>query len=302
MSNRLVRSSAGLLSVAVSTLMLSASDAQARPWPSIPTRGAPSTCAASPLPGLGIRTPPDPIATPRRPVAAAVLVAAGAKDDDDVARAGQRPGTEATADHTVAVRPLGDDTLELVARWQALLVRQTVARDGRTTLELRAGKQRTFIVVTPDRVEVSGARRRISFDPRRATDEEYEQVQQLLARAAPMRLFRRYRARLEADPDENSTALGLLAASAYVGLLDGDVGAPARVAARLARTHGARQRHASLAPGCFLAYERDVYDAWVDLEACYFSTSVLYHTMCEFRWLLWVESSWFSFLSCSWGF
>ncbi len=205
-------------------------------------------------------------------------------------------------DSTVEVRPLGADTIELVARWNALLLRQTVRRDGRMTLELRVGRQRTLVVVTPDSVQVSGNRQSLRFDPRRASEEDYARVQQLLAKATPMRLFRRYRARLEASGDEGAAVVGLLTSSAYLGLLDGDVGAPGRIARRLAQAHKARVRPASFGPNCFLDYEREVYGVWVDLEQCYFSTSPLYHRMCEARWVLWVESSWFSFLSCSWGF
>lgn len=68
-------------------------------------------------------------------------------------------------DSTVEVRPLGADTIELVARWNALLLRQTVRRDGRMTLELRVGRQRTLVVVTPDSVRVSATARAFASIP-----------------------------------------------------------------------------------------------------------------------------------------
>lgn len=195
-----------------------------------------------------------------------------------------------------------DGSIELLAREGGLGVRKTVASDGRVTLELRLGRASTRLVASPEGIEVASGGETVAFDPRDATETTYEQVRLLLARSQPVRHFRRLAARLEATDADDATTIGVLVADAFVGMLDGDIGAPGRIARRLARKQRARIRAAGLSPNCYLNYEREVVEAWSDLERCYESVSVLLYRLCESRWFLWVESSWFSYLSCSWGF
>ena len=216
--------------------------------------------------------------------------------------AGPQVSFEPTTQTAFETRRGPDGSVELVAHEGQLGVRKTVAPDGRVSMELKAGRQLTRIVASPDGIEVTHGRRTLTFDPRTATEGDYERVRILLARSRPVRLFRRLAARLEATDAEDAPTTGVLVADAFVGMLDGDIGAPGRIARRLARTQRARMRAAGFSSNCYLNYEREVVDAWADLDRCYDSVSVLLYRMCEARWFLWVEASWFSFLSCGWGF
>jgi len=53
--------------------------------------------------------------------------------------------------------------------------------------------------------------------------------------------------------------------------------------------------------GCYEKWEAEVIRAWDEYWACAeeYPTYKIWRDLCGFRWMLWVESAWFSFLKCA---
>jgi hypothetical protein len=95
--------------------------------------------------------------------------------------------------------------------------------------------------------------------------------------------------------------LALLLADAVVGVLNGDVAAAQRLAERVGGRGGPAVRRASAEQGCYEKWEAEViraYDSYMWCIAQYPGLTQ-WADACGWRWLLWAESAWFSFLACS---
>jgi len=252
-----------------------------------------SVLASAPAPTLAATGPPTPtLAACMAPPASAASIASPS---------GRQTDFEPRTQTTFEVRPAGEG-IELSGRSGALTFTKQVSRDGRMTLQLMVGSDRATFETTSDGLSVTLGRKKTKIDPRNASDRDYENLRIQLARSQSVRQFRRQLAALEAADDDRPAVLGTLTAGALVSVLDGDEGAPRRIAKRIAHRQQERLRAVSMSPGCFPEYEREVVTAWDDLELCYYSVSPLLWRVCDLRWFLWVESAWFSFISCSWGF
>lgn len=248
--------------------------------------------ASPPVPAMAAGTPPGPTlaACVARPAIASATPKASSQVD-----------FESRSQTTFEIHP-SSEGIELTGRSGGLTFSKHVSRDGRMTLRLSLGSDRATFETTPDGLSVTIGRRETRIVPGSASEREYEELRVQLARSKSVRQFRRQVALLEAANDDRPAVLGTLTAGALVGALDGDEGAPGRVARRIARRQSERVQAVSMSPGCFPNYEREIVTAWDDLELCYYQVSPLLWRVCELRWLLWVESAWFSFISCSWGF
>ncbi len=88
-----------------------------------------------------------------------------------------------------------------------------------------------------------------------------------------------------------------------MGLIDGDPGAPMRIARRLGGKKAAGLRKVGMAVDCWSAYENFTYNAWNDYGSClgladWWNYNIVTYA-CSFTWMLRVEGYWFQYISCS---
>ena len=259
----------------------------------------------------------------RRGMVLAVLVLVGAQAGRVVATGisgtgGTAPGRAASAvaasqvtRHeriltTFSVRRGDDGAAEMLAQRGDFEVRKRVQPSGEVVLDLSLGRDRVHVEMLATQTVVQRAGTRIVVDRASATDTEMAQVARMLAESNAVRRFRWLADQVMRIEDDSAGAIALLTSDAVVGALSGDAGAPRRVALHLSRRGRARQRPVRLAPSCYDQMETRMVDAWNDFEACVQSTedSPFYQQLCSWRWLLMVESHWFTFVTCTgfnWG-
>lgn len=207
---------------------------------------------------------------------------------------------------TFSVRRGDDSAAELLAQRGDFEVRKRVQPTGEFVLDLALGNDRVHLEMLATQTVVQRAGTRFVLDRASVTDAEMAQVARMLAESKAVRRFRWLSDQVMRVEDDSAGALALLTSDALVGALSGDAGAPRRVALHLSRRGRARQRPVRLAPSCYDQMETRMVDAWNDFEACVQSTedSPFYQQLCSWRWLLMVESHWFTFVTCTgfnWG-
>jgi hypothetical protein len=194
-----------------------------------------------------------------------------------------------------------DGGAELVAETPDVIMRKTVFPDGRVAIEVAKGKETLTVTATGEAIAVALGKKTIRLHLRTATERDLAQARALLAGSRALRAFRAFGAALESgDEEKDSMSMtSTLVSGALLNFLDGDPGALARVSKRVEKKHLKQLRQASRAIGCYPEYEQEVYSAWTDLMSCYEAVSIFLHRGCEYRWFLWIESAWFSFIRCS---
>jgi hypothetical protein len=181
--------------------------------------------------------------------------------------------------------------------------RKQVFADGRFAIWLKAPKEVVRIDGSPGTVRVVRGNRSAVLDLTTDASEGFDKVRALLAGSKAVRLFRLFAATLDPSTEETAAGTAILVSDALVGWLDGDVGAARRLGRQMADRYGKLVRHVRLQDdvGCYREWESEVVYAWEDYEACQgsFDWWNPLRELCSFRWILWVESAWFSFLTCS---
>jgi hypothetical protein len=179
--------------------------------------------------------------------------------------------------------------------------------DGQVRLEITAGKNHLTIIASPGAVELTAGKRRVRFDPKQATEGDYDAAKRLLAESRVVGRLRAAAAVLGANAAETPHATDLLLTDALVGLLDGDPGAAARIRERVrTRIAGARVVPAAARGGaigdCYNEYRNEVYDAMMDAERCvddFPIWNVPMRNLCNLEFTLRSEAAWFEFLGCT---
>ena len=131
-------------------------------------------------------------------------------------------------------------------------------------------------------------------------------------RARAVRRYRQLAAALEASDEASPAAHGVLIGAAVVHALDGDPGAPYRIARRLAsrRASSGLRQVALLAQDttartedCWTSYEQRVNQAYRDFEDCQRSRQWYNYELvsyaCSGVWMVRIEGYWFQYLKCS---
>jgi hypothetical protein len=205
------------------------------------------------------------------------------------------------ADITFTTTALREGTLQVDAQGGGLLFRKKVLPNGTYTLTLQAGRDTVALAFEEHTIRVTRGRKTVALTLAKASDDDLDGAQRLLADSRAARLLRRAAVNLQDFEDDSAEAAALLMADAVVGVLTGDGNAPARVARHLSRRFGGRLRPAGMQVDCYTIWEQRVYAAYLDLESCESSFSVWDPTryLCAARFLLQAESYWFSFISCS---
>jgi len=215
--------------------------------------------------------------------------------------------TEATAqrrrpDLVFSVVPLADGRGELAARTGSFELRKRVAPNGDTTIHLGSREDSLDVRITGEGITVRRGRARAELSAISPDEASMLEVQRVLAGSQALRQLRALAADLESVTDSGAEVAAVTISDAVLGFLAGDAGAPARFASRIKARRDGRMRQVLLRQdGCYPKWEQEVLYAWVEYQACLddFEWWNPIKEACTIRYLVWVESSWFSFLKCS---
>ena len=140
-----------------------------------------------------------------------------------------------------------------------------------------------------------------------------ERVRALLAGSRAVKQYRRLAASVEESDEASPASHGVLIGASVVHLLDGDPGAPSRIARRLAARRPAAARRnvaavqdpsgAGSSEDCWATYETRVNQAYNDFWDCmrtrqWWTYEVISYA-CSGVWTVRVEGYWFQYLKCS---
>ena len=204
-----------------------------------------------------------------------------------------------------------DGGIDMSAEAADLQVRKTSYEDGHFVLRLASQDDVVTITLGVSTVEVVRGKRRVSFAHGTAVDADLDGARTLLLGSRAVRRFRQLAIELEDAEDDSPAPHGLLIAASIVHALDGDPGAPSRIARRLARGRStpALRRVASWqdpnqkSEDCWVTYEQRVTQAMRDYEDC-LRTRQWWNfepqgNMCVGVWAIRVEGYWFQYIKCS---
>lgn len=195
----------------------------------------------------------------------------------------------------------GDGAFALEARGGGLVLTKTSRGPSGFSLDLEAPGDKVAITFGPAGIVVSRNARETTVGIDGSDIGELDRARELLAGSTAVRLARVAASSLQDSEDNSMAAASLLIADTLVGVLTGDFGAPGRMARHLSRHTRANLRRVVGGIDCYKDWEQRVYGASNELSSCVWSFSVWNPTrnLCAFRWILQVESYWFSFLTCS---
>jgi hypothetical protein len=202
------------------------------------------------------------------------------------------------ADLTFEGRLAEDGSFTTEVRGGELVFQKKSLPGGGVVLHLSAPGDVVRIEVTGAGIAVQREGRDVRLNMSSISEDELEGVRQLLAGSRAVRLTRRAAEALYLSNDDSLAGTSLFVADAIVGLLTGDEGAPGRVARHLSQRGRAMARR--IAIDCYAVWETQVVQAYSEYESCYYGFPV-WNTMrnlCAYRWVLQVETYWFSMISC----
>lgn len=185
-----------------------------------------------------------------------------------------------------------------------LTLRKKVKRPGHVVIDLSASGESVSISVTRDRVDLKVGRRRLRFDPTRATEADYDAVRRVLAESRALSRLRIAASGVTAGTRKSSHGFDLLATEALLGLVAGDPSAAVQLKERIrAEIEGVQVQPVRRMIGeCYRGWRQEVYSAMIDAETCVSSFAfwnVPMRNLCMLDWTIRVESAWFEYLSCS---
>jgi hypothetical protein len=205
------------------------------------------------------------------------------------------------ADLTFSGGTTVDGGVVLEGRGGDLVFRKKVMPEGSVFLEVEAFKDAFTVGFAADQLTVRRARRSVTVHLATGSEDELAAAGRLLAGSRAVRLFRAAASAIQEAEDDSPAAVALITSDALIGMVTGDAGAPGRAARHLARRGRARVRNAGLGADCYREWEQRVLTASYDWESCARDFAVWnpIRNLCAARWVLAVESYWFTFISCS---
>jgi hypothetical protein len=227
------------------------------------------------------------------------------RKSSSVAQTHARPAVQVTrndgADATFELRPADDGSVTVVGTSGDLQMSKSVRSDGGFQLELTSGSDRISVSATGQATKVTRNGTTVSLPRGASSEENFSDVRQLLAGSKAVVQFRRVGAALTDADDRSGPGVAMVIADAAVGQLTGDVGAVRRAARYLARNGSSNTRPAALLPECFQTMEADMMFALNDYSDCLGSVwgNMFWEDLCAWRWVIEVESVWFTFIGCS---
>jgi hypothetical protein len=205
------------------------------------------------------------------------------------------------ADVTFEVRPAASGGVEVAATRGDLQVTKTVQSTGEFVLTLTNARDTVAISVSGQGTTVTRGKSTVALRRNDASPDTDDKARRLLADSRAVLAYRSLAAALIDAEDRSPASMALIVGDAVVGMLTGDVGAARRIAKFLAHRAADNRRPVGMAIDCFTLMEQRMVEAWVDYWSCYGSLypySLIFDA-CGYRWVLQVESYWFSFISCS---
>jgi len=204
-----------------------------------------------------------------------------------------------TADITFELRAAEKGGLEVTGTTGDLRIKKTVQGNGDFVLELTTPRDTVSLVVNGQETSATRGRSRVRMPRSNAGATDEGQTRRLLADSDAVLKLRAAAATLIDANDRTPSSMSILMADAVVGMLTGDVGAPRRVARFLGSRGGSGTRPAAMALDCFTLMETRMNEAMNDYISCWVAVAPWIQNWCAYRWVLQVESYWFSFISCS---
>lgn len=171
---------------------------------------------------------------------------------------------------------------------------------------LTADRDRVEVRAAAGSVSVRRGRRSHTFASATVSERDLDEARKVLQGSRAVRAFRVLAAQLE-ERDGTPLAESVLVSGGLIGLLDGDLAAPRRIARKLAAKHRAGLRAArtqSYTSGqCWNVYSREANQIMYDFEDCTrrASWNPIYSVGCSVEFTIRAESNWFWFLSCNGG-
>ena len=205
------------------------------------------------------------------------------------------------ADVTFELRPAEKGGVEVAGVSGDLRLKKTVQPTGEFVLELATPGDTVVLAVNGQETRVTRGKTRVRMPRSAAGADDAGRARKLLADSDAALHLRGLAAALIEAEDRSAPSLAVIMVDALVGSLTGDVGAPRRIARFLARNPGAGARPAAMAVDCFTVMETRMTEAFYDYVSCWSSVSYYppFQQWCAARWVVQVESYWFSFISCS---
>jgi hypothetical protein len=234
-------------------------------------------------------------------VAVADRLSAALAGDDIASKPAAQVSRNDKVDATFEVRQRDDGRAEVVGKSGDLQISKIVTSDGSFVLDLAASDDHVSIAASGQGTTITRNGARVSLPRSNPSDARSENGRRLLAGSKALLQFRRIGAGLVDAEDRSGPALAIVIADAAVGQLTGDVGAVRRAARYLAHSPAANTRPVALRPECFQTMESDMMFALNDYASCLGSVwgNLLWEDLCAWRWLVEVESMWFTFIGCS---
>jgi hypothetical protein len=208
----------------------------------------------------------------------------------------------AQASFTTKFTPEG--RAQLVARAGELVVEKTVAPDGGFVIAFRMGDDEVRIALRLAGVDVVRGQTALHLEFGQSDDADFLKVKELLAGSKALRAHRVLAANLEPKTLATPAGVGTLLTDAFLAVLDGDASSVERLTERVTKRIQARLkrvRREDEDPGCYEKWEAEVMRAWYSYVVCMYSYSVWnpLKEACTVRYFVWIESAWWSFISCS---
>lgn len=256
--------------------------------------------AAEPSPFKGASCAEPSVATARP---AAFSQAKGTRAPVTARRAAQVTRND-KADVTFELRQAETGGVEVAGTTGDLRFKKTVQATGEFVLELNTPSDAVTIAVNGQETSATRGKTRVRMPRSAAGVAEEGRARRLLADSDAVLKLRGLAAALIDADDRSPASMAVIMVDAVAGALTGDVGAPRRIAKFFARTSGAGMRPAAMAVDCFTVMETRMTEAFYDYAACWTSVANLYMSSsfqqwCAVRWVVQVESYWFTFISCS---
>ncbi|MBI3262465.1 MAG: hypothetical protein HYZ58_04860 [Acidobacteria bacterium] len=201
----------------------------------------------------------------------------------------------------VALRQMPEGGYLFEAAAGELKVIKRMKRAEEMTVAITDGVDTITLDATATGTTVTAHGRSAVFTATDANEESFKTMQALIQSSAAARKFH---ASLSREPESGQRRLhpDLAITHALLRTLEGDSSAAIELSRQLLGRTPDRIRAVGFSSSCFESWETEVVRAWDDYVACHHELTGIrgaLRGMCGWRYALWVESAWFSFLSCS---
>lgn len=210
-------------------------------------------------------------------------------------------GPDSAAKWTVALRPAPEGGYLFEGAAGELRVTKRMKRAEEMTVAITDGVETITLDANATATTVTAHGRSAVFTATDANEESFKAMQALIQSSVAARKFHASLSR-ELESGQRRLHPDLAITHALLRTLEGDSLAAIELSRQLLGRTPDPIRAVGFSPSCFNTWETEVVRAWDDYVACHHELTGIrgaLRGMCGWRYALWVESAWFSFLSCS---